>query len=40
VDSPLDHVEAAFRLLVTGPTPLTVHGERIGHGLPRPAHPG
>jgi hypothetical protein len=34
-DSPLDHVEAAFRLLVTGPGPLTVHGARIGHGLPR-----
>jgi len=34
-DSPLDHVEAAFRLLVTGSTPLAVHGDRIGHGLPR-----
>lgn len=34
-DSPLDHVEAAFRLLVTGPRPLAVHGSRIGHGLPQ-----
>lgn len=34
-DSPLDQAEAAFRLLVTGPDPLTIDGAVIGCGLPR-----
>jgi hypothetical protein len=32
--SPLDQVEAAFRLLTTGPDPLAIDGAAAGHGLP------
>ncbi|MEV4471240.1 hypothetical protein [Nonomuraea sp. NPDC049504] len=31
---PLDMAEHAFGLLMHGPTPLSVDGERLGHGLP------
>ena len=33
--SPLDTLEAAFTLLITGPQPLALEGAAIGHGLPR-----
>ncbi len=31
---PFDSVEISFRLLVTGPRPLSLDGRRVGHGLP------
>lgn len=33
--APLDVAEGALRLLTTGPSPLSVDGRRLGHGLPR-----
>lgn len=32
--SPFDTLEEAFRLLVVGPSPLSLNGAAIGHGLP------
>ncbi|MBT8226734.1 MAG: hypothetical protein HKP61_05445 [Dactylosporangium sp.] len=34
-DAPLDVAETTFRLLTTGPEPLTVDGGALGHSLPR-----
>ncbi|MBN1172665.1 MAG: hypothetical protein JXA67_10875 [Micromonosporaceae bacterium] len=34
-DAPLDVAGTTFRLLTTGPKPLTVDGAALGHGLPR-----
>ena len=31
---PFDTLETAFRLLATGPEPLSLDGRRVGHGLP------
>jgi hypothetical protein len=31
---PFDTLDAAFRLLTTGPRPLALDGRRVGHGLP------
>jgi hypothetical protein len=33
--SPLDVAETTFRLLTAGPSPLSMDGRRLGHGLPR-----
>jgi hypothetical protein len=33
-DAPLDVAEVTFRLLTTGPEPLSIDGAQIGHGLP------
>jgi hypothetical protein len=32
--SPLDTLDACFRLLTTGPAPLALDGRRLGHGAP------
>lgn len=37
--SPLDVLDDAFRLLVTGPDPLSLDGQAVGHGLPRRSIP-
>jgi len=30
----LDVLDSSFRLLVTGPSPLTIDGAALGHGCP------
>lgn len=37
--SPLDVLDDAFRLLVTGPSPLSLDGHEVGRGLPRRSIP-